>query len=127
MPEPRSQSPVLLPRRMAIRLLEIAQQAGSRPLRLLVTCGINAKEPDGIEKLEVDTTWERAIAGLSRQNRMLWAIFQHIPVALARPSADEVVAGLYLVASLDVPGVLQIHAWRRTGDEVMEVPLKVAS
>lgn len=112
---------------MAIRLLEIAQQAGSTPLRLLVTCGINAKEPDGIEKLEPDTIWERVIDRLSRQNRMLWAIFQHIPVALASPGTEGVIAGLYLVASLDVPGVLQIHAWRRTGDQLIEVPLKVIS
>lgn len=127
MPEPCSLSVALLPRRMAIKLLEIVHQAGATPLRLLVTCGINAKEPDGIEMLEPDTTWEGAIARLPRQNRMLWATFQHVPIALASPSADEVVAGLYLAASLDVPGVLQIHAWRRAGGEVIEVPLKVTS
>lgn len=127
MPEPLSRSPVFLPRRMAIRLLEIAQGAESTPLRLLITCGMHAQAPDRIAPLEPEMRWERAIQNLPNQNRKLWAAFQYIPKILAIPNTRECTADLYLVASLDTPGVLQIHAWRRTGDIVEEVPLQIGS
>lgn len=127
MPEFLSPSPAVLPRRMAIRLFEVAQGAGGIPLRLLITCEAFANEPDCIELIEAGTAWEQVIDDLSQRDRKLWAIFQYAPMKSIPPIANDCDADLHLVASLDVPGVLQIHAWRRTGDMVTEVPVQIAS
>ena len=121
---PESQ-PAILPRRIAIRLLEAAQNAGSRPLRLLITCEVGAEEPEDIELPELNVTWEQVIEGLFRRDRKLWAIFQYTPTVLTPPAVSDCAVDLCLVASLDVPGVLQIHAWRRTGNIVREVPVQI--
>jgi [CysO sulfur-carrier protein]-S-L-cysteine hydrolase len=106
--------PLVIPRRLAIRILHAAQIAQPMPIRAMVT----AKDgiPDGLrsdgERLE--------------QGEAIWARLWSYPQAEAVPDAAELDAAVpNLVVSLNTRGVLQMRAWCLVDDRAREQVLKI--
>lgn len=131
---------VEMPRSLALRLLAAAQAEPGREV-----CGLVAARdgrpcrylpipnvaPAPERSFEMDP---RALADAQRALRArgetLWAVFHSHPSAPAQPSPADLARigepdALLLIASLASRGVLQLRAWRRDGDAVRELPLRV--
>lgn len=110
MPEPL----LILPRRLAIRLLHAAQTASPEPIRGIVTA--RGGKPAG---------FRLAPAGLGADETP-WAALWSCPQAAAVPRADELVQGrLSLVISLNTKGVLEMRAWRLVDGTAQEQVLRI--
>lgn len=106
--------PLILSRRLAIRLLHEAQIAQPQPIRGVVTR--RGAEPDG---------WRRADEPLT-DGEHPWAALWSRPQAAAVPEIGELVEGqLSLVVSLNTKGVLEMRAWRLVDGVVREQELKI--
>jgi len=119
MPNPESAAPLRarVSRRLAIRLLHAAQSAGDQPFTAQVVAARQGDEPDDMRPL-----------GAAPAGGAVWAHFHYRPDGRG-PDASEFAAAtppLRLSASLEIKGVLQLHAWRCVAGCVEEVPLQIS-
>lgn len=109
-----SEQVLVMPRRLAIRILHAAQIAQPESIRGVV--GARAGEPVSFHP-DGETL---------RSGEQPWARLWSHPQAEAVPAADELVGGdLSLVVSLNIKGVLEMRAWRLDGGQVREQTLKI--
>ncbi len=116
-------APMQLPRRLAIRLLHVAQRAGERPFDAVVTRPARSVLPDQMAMLEAADAEPNAAGAVT------WAIYLFRPGRAEAPAPQDFTAlpqTLRLTASLATKGVLQLHAWRCIDGVVREVPLRIA-
>lgn len=125
MPETVVTKALKIPRGLAIRLLESAQRCADRPVCILVTAESATAPPDGLERLPAGTALAEGVAAVTTAGRVLWAVFEYAPNAAAEPPATSTVSTLHLTASLEIRGVLQLHAWTQDAAAVCEVPLRL--
>jgi hypothetical protein len=114
-----------LSRRFAIRLLHEAQVAGQQGFVAAIGA---AAEPDVFLRLEPGDTPESAARRLQDCGRRLWALYLHRPEAPAQPDLADFAQRpelLRLTASLATKGVLQLRAWGKTGEDVIERELHI--
>ncbi len=131
---------LILPRRLAVRLLHAAQLEPAREV-----CGlVSARDGEPCRfwpVANVSPTPERAfemaadeqLAAMRRlreAGETLWAVFHSHPSAPAEPSARDIrEAGypeaLMLIASLGIRGVLELRAWELRGNAPAERPLRI--
>lgn len=104
---------LVMPRRLAIRILHEAQLA--QPESICGVVGARHDEPSSFSRAA------QAAAG-----EHVWARLWSNPNAPAVPSADQLAGGgLYLVVSLDIKGVLEMRAWELRDGAPFERVLKV--
>lgn len=104
---------LVMPRRLAIRILHEAQLA--QPESICGVVGARRDEPCSFAR--------SAAPGPGEQ---LWARLWSNPTAPAVPTADQLAGGgLYLVVSLDTKGVLEMRAWELRAGAPHERVLKV--
>lgn len=108
---------LVIPRRLAIRILHEAQVAQPASIRGLV--GARDGEPASFSQ---DGTTE----ALDARGETPWARLWSHPDAPAVPTAEQLVPGeLALVVSLDTKGVLELRAWELRDGVVVERVIKV--
>ncbi|MES0874498.1 hypothetical protein [Sinimarinibacterium thermocellulolyticum] len=107
-------TPLVLPRRLAIQILHAAQTAAPHSIRGVVTCRGGGPE-----------RWRQQGEKLSNDERV-WAELWSHPQAAAIPQACELTEGrLSLIVSLDTKGVLQMRAWLLRDGVVEERKLQI--
>ena len=106
--------PLMIPRRLAILILHVAQIAQPRSIRGIVTA--RSGEPAGF----------REEGDMLHRDEVPWARMWSYPQAAAVPVAAELDASLpNLVVSLNTKGVLEMRAWRLVEDQAREQVLKI--
>ena len=97
-----TESPFVIPRTLAIRILHEAQIAQPEPICGLV--GARGGEPRSfVRGNDADVT---------ARGETVWARLWSNPTAPAVPEAKDLVGGgLFLVVSLNTKGVLEMRAW----------------
>lgn len=109
---------LVMPRRLAIRILHEAQIAQPEPIHGWVA-GKNG-EPSGFH-LSNDTEAREAVAASA------WARLWSRPNEPAVPEIEEMQPGvLHLLVSLNIKGVLEMRAWELRGTQLHERVLQVA-
>lgn len=104
---------LLMPRRLAIRILHEAQIA--QPESICGVVGARQAEPCSFARSATPGAGET-----------LWARLWSNPNAPAVPTAAQLAGGgLYLVVSLDTKGVLEMRAWELRGGTPHERVLKI--
>lgn len=131
---------MILPRRVAVRILGEAQVAQPRriggvvgydsggPALFLPIRNASAQPESSVHHSGDDVSLAKS--GLEGRGMGLWAYVSSHPAAEAVPSIGEVVASpfpeaLQLVVSLNIKGVLELRAWERQGATLVERVLKV--
>lgn len=139
-PTVAAETPLILPRKLAVQLLHHAQCSPEAEVCGLVAgyegrpeCFVPiknvAEEPQ--RQFEMDEAELLQTMKLLRErNHALCAIFHSHPSAPAEPSARDLAESAYpealhLIASLNIKGVLELRAWMRSGEEVLERSLGV--
>lgn len=112
--------------------LEVCGLVGARdgsPCSLYPVANIAA---DPARAFEMDPQGQiDAMKAMRERGESLWAIYHSHPAAPPEPSARDLDElgypdALYLIISLNIKGVLEMRAWRMTGDRGMEeVALRV--
>jgi hypothetical protein len=133
-------APLILPRRVAVRILGEAQTA--QPRRIGGVVGADdagpavflavrnaSGQPEGSVHHSGDDI-AVAKAGLEGRGMVLWAYVVSHPTAAAEPGARDFLDSpfpetLQLVVSLSTKGVLEMRAWERLGTTVRERVLKI--
>lgn len=132
--------PLVMPRRVAIRILGEAQ--GAQPRRLAGLLGADGDGPAAFFTLRnaapqpetsiLYSTDELATARASLQGRglQLWAYVTSHPAAAAVPQMTDFrdspfPQALHLVVSLSTRGVLEMRAWQLLGGAPRERVLKI--
>lgn len=113
----RMNSALVVPRRLAIRILHEAQVAQPEAIHGWV-----------YEREGKPAVYRHAAADMSthRADEDLWARLWSNPAAPAVPAAAELREGiLNLVVSLNTRGVLEMRAWELVGGQVVERELRV--
>ncbi|MGH8455844.1 MAG: hypothetical protein ACRETW_09730 [Stenotrophobium sp.] len=109
-----AEQPLIMPRRLAIRILHEAQIAQPQSI-----CGwviARNHQPADFQLGE----------GSAAPLKNLWARCWSHPLAPAVPTADELTAGgLHLLISLNTKGVLEMRAWELRDGQPLERILKV--
>ena len=131
---------LVLPRRLAVRLLHAAQcssdaeicglvaASDGQPDRFLPVPNV-AAEPAREFRMD-DAELVAAMQSIREQQQTLWAVFHSHPSAPAEPSARDLSENGYpealsLIASLNIKGVLELRAWRMVAGKVVEQGLSV--
>lgn len=108
------ETPLIIPRRLAIQILHEAQIAAPASIRGVVCT--RGGEPSAFR---IDET-------AARDGEMLWAVLWSHPQAAAVPIADQLAPDqLSLVVSLNIKGVLEMRAWRLCDGAPREQVLKI--
>lgn len=115
-------APLRLPRRTAIALLHAAQTAAPEGVRglLLGAPGAQVFRPVAGDRAVLRTVLADAAAP--------WAVFEYRADAPLVPAPEQFAAApalLHLTATLEIRGVLQLHAWRLVDAQVQECALCV--
>jgi hypothetical protein len=119
------ETPLLLPRRFAIRLLHEAQLAGEHAFTGLVGAGA---EPDVYVPLVGPATLDDGVAHLEQRQRTLWAVYLHRPGQPSAPTVEDFAerpGTRRLTSSLATKGVLQLRAWTCENGRVREREMDV--
>lgn len=100
--------PLVVPRRLAIRLLAEAQKADDRPVAGIIAA--RNHEPVAVYPAA-------GALPAPHTGETLWAVYRSHPAAGWEPSAGELSAlgppeALHLIVSLDTKGVLQLRGWK---------------
>jgi proteasome lid subunit RPN8/RPN11 len=131
---------VILPRRVAVRILGDAQNAKPRriagvvgadssgPVVFLPIRNASAQPEDSVHHAGDDVS--QAKMGLDGRDMSLWAYVVSHPATSAEPGVREFMDcpwpdALQLVVSLSTKGVLEMRAWQRAGASVRERMLKI--
>lgn len=131
---------LVLPRRVAVRILGTAQDA--QPGRIAGVVGADSSGPvlfhairnaaPRPEEAIVHSGDELSLARMALEGRgqSLWAYVTSYPTTAAEPAVRDVLDGpfpdaLQLVVSLSTKGVLEMRAWERHGAQLRERTLKV--
>jgi hypothetical protein len=103
-----------MPRRLAIRILHLAQVAQPDAIRGVI--GARDGEP-----VSFHANREQPASG-----EVYWANLWSYPQAAAVPAASDLKSGqLSLVVSLNTKGVLEMRAWRLADGAIQEQVLKI--
>lgn len=131
---------LILPRRLALRILAAAQAA--QPRRIAGVVGYETAGPVAFleirnsapnpEEQVILAQQDRAIArlGLDGRGLGLWAFVISYPTRAAEPTQEDFrnspfPDAVHLVVSLSTKGVLEMRAWQRQGAEARERVLKI--
>jgi len=131
---------LILPRRLAMRILAVAQNA--QPQRIGGVVGDDGSGPVGFmslrnsaatpetQVLHLPTDIAAAHLALRGRTLDLWAYVISHPAAAAEPSAEDFKSSafpnaLHLVISLSTKGVLEMRAWRLENGKPQEKVLKI--
>ncbi len=111
---PTPSTPILIPRRFAIRLLHEAQIATEPFLSLVVTDDGEHRVPNGWMPLAAGASIAEAQTMLATHGKRIWALYRHRPELPNPPLAEDFADHpeyLRLTASLAIKGVLQLRGW----------------
>jgi [CysO sulfur-carrier protein]-S-L-cysteine hydrolase len=121
-----SAAPVVIPRRLALKLLHVAQLVpgaeicgligadDSGPVTLYPVANV---APDPARAFHMDPAAQiAALKALRTAGQRLWGTYHSHPSAPPVPSAQDVAEAGYpevfhLIVSLDIKGVLDLHCW----------------
>jgi len=135
-----NEAALILPRRLALRILAVAQSA--QPNRMAGVVGYDSSGPIAFmplrngapepDKHVVHASGDLAAArfGLDGRGLGLWAYVISHPTEAAEPTSEDFRNSPYpnevhLVISLSTKGVLEMRAWQRIGTEPHERVLKI--
>ena len=120
-------APLVMPRRLAVRLLHDAQESPDAPIEGLV--GARKSEPSSTHPLKGAITRAELLQKLQANSESPWAWYRFNPEQPAAPSeSDKFVAadGAYsLIISLDIKGVLELRCWDWSSGRPVERELKI--
>lgn len=114
-----------VPRVVAMRLLEAAQRADGKKVCMLVTGDADAGQADGIERVDPDAVLGPIVCALSGRGRRVLATFRYPFAGNSSLEAPDALCDVYLTASLEIRGVLQLHAWRYAAEVAEEIPMRI--
>lgn len=127
----------VVPRRLAIELLHLAQIHAERELAGLVGCRFHIPqqlyllEGEGARVLsctEPPQGWAAALEKIASRAQLPWAVFVTFPGLPRLPRdgpGNHASDLLHLIVSLSIRGVLQMAAWRYTPQGWQEQDLKM--
>jgi hypothetical protein len=121
-----SEAPLVIARRLAIRLLHEAQLSPANPVRGLL--GALAGEPTSVYPWTGAATRGELEAQIKARGEQPWAVYRSNPQAPALPEdADRALAGgaHVLIISLDTKGVLEMRCWDWRSGTAQERILKI--
>jgi hypothetical protein len=121
-----SEAPLIIARRLAIRLLHEAQISPDMPVHGLV--GAQKGEPESVYPLADAVRRNELEQQLQARGEQLWACYRSNPQAPAMPEeSDCLVAGnaYSLIISLDTKGVLEMRCWQWREKQPVERILKI--
>ncbi|GAC1633180.1 MAG: hypothetical protein NVS9B10_28330 [Nevskia sp.] len=125
---PSAETPLSMPRRLAIRLLHEAQIA-TEPFVGLVSAPVAPEaEPDAWHPVTAAAGIVTLPEALARQGRRAWALYFFRPSLPTAPVVEDFAlqpALLRLTASLATKGVLQLRAWHCLDSRVFECELHI--
>lgn len=125
---PTPSTPILIPRRFAIRLLHEAQIATEPFLSLIVVDAGEGSVPNGWMPLVDGASVSDAQAMLAGHGKRIWALYRHRPELPNPPLAEDFADHpelLRLTASLAIKGVLQLRGWWSLDAGIVEQELDV--
>lgn len=135
-----TEATIILPRRVAVRILGEAQVAQPRriggvvgydssgPILFLPIRNASPQPEASLHHSGDDVSLAKG--GLEGRGMGLWAYVSSHPVSEAVPTLREVMESpfpdaLQLVVSLNTKGVLELRAWERRSAELLERALKI--
>ena len=121
-----SEAPLIIARRLAIRLLHEAQISPDLPVQGLV--GARDSEPESVYPLADAVKRNELEQQLQARGEKLWACYRSNPQAPAlTEDADRLIAGsaYSLIISLDTKGVLEMRCWQWRDLQPVERILKI--
>jgi hypothetical protein len=121
-----SEDPLVIARRLAIRLLHEAQLSPANPVRGLI--GAQAGEPTSVYPWTGTAARGELEAQINARGEQLWAVYRSNPQAPALPEDTDraLVDGVYLlIISLDTKGVLEMRCWDWRSGTAQERILKI--
>lgn len=125
---PTPSTPILIPRRFAIRLLHEAQIATEPFLSLVVADDGESSVPNGWIPLTTGASIADAQTMLTTHGKRIWALYRHRPELPNPPMAEDFAEHpeyLRLTASLAIKGVLQLRGWWWLDGGIVEQELDV--
>ena len=125
---PTPSTPILIPRRFAIRLLHEAQIATEPFLSLVVADDGESSVPNGWMPLAAGASITDAQTLLATHGKRIWALYRHRPELPNPPLAEDFADHpeyLRLTASLAIKGVLQLRGWWSLDGAIVEQELDV--
>lgn len=125
---PTPSTPILIPRRFAIRLLHEAQIATEPFLSLVVADEAEGSVPNGWLPLADGASIAEAKVMLAGHGKRIWSLYRHRPELPNPPLAEDFVDHpelLRLTASLAIKGVLQLRGWWSLDGAIVEQELDV--
>ena len=125
---PTPTTPILIPRRFAIRLLHEAQIATEPFLSAVVADDAPGSAPDGWMPIREGASVAEMQAMLRTHGKRVWALYRHRPELPNPPLAEDFADHpelLRLTASLAIKGVLQLRGWWSIDGAIVEQELDV--
>jgi len=120
-------APLVVPRRLAVRLLHEAQESPEAPVEGLV--GARDREPCSAHALNGAVTRAELLQKLQANGETPWAWYRSNPREPAAPvEADKFVASdraYSLIISLNTKGVLEMRCWDWSTGAPVERELKI--
>lgn len=122
-----SDAPLVMARRLAVRLLHEAQMSPEEPVEGLV--GARGAEPASIHPRSGAITRPELLQKLQAAGEVPWAWYRSTPQTPPLPLESDKLAvadgALSLVISLNIKGVLEMRCWDWAGGAPVEREVKI--